>query len=54
MHLPRGGGLETGAAVPDRRDTEPSLDRIDDLRDQVTALHEKVDAIMIAMMQLKR
>lgn len=39
------------AEAPAQDDLQNSLD---DLRDQVTALHEKVDAIMIAMTQLKR
>jgi len=39
------------AEAPAQDDLQNS---IDDLRDQVTALHEKVDAIMIAMTQLKR
>ena len=29
-------------------------DRIDDIDDQLAALHQKVDAIMIAMAQLRR
>ncbi len=37
------------AAAPDELQ-----DRIDDIDDQLATLHDKVDAIMIAMAQLKR
>lgn len=37
------------AAAPDELQ-----DRIDDIDDQLATLHDKVDAIMIAMTQLKR
>ena len=39
----------TAEAAPDELQ-----DSVDDLGDQVAALHDKVDAIMFAMMQLKR
>lgn len=49
LQQPQDDQVTAEAAAPDELQ-----DSIDDLRDQVTALHEKVDAIMIAMMQLKR
>jgi hypothetical protein len=46
---PQADDTTVADAAPD-----PLQDSIDELSDEVATLHEKLDAIMLAMMQLKR
>ena len=49
LQAPEDDEVTAEAAAPDELQ-----ERIDDLDDQLAMLHDKVDAIMIAMAQLKR
>ena len=49
LQAPADDEVTADAAAPDELQ-----DRIDDIDDQLVALHAKVDAIMVAMAQLKR